>query len=573
MRTRLRFSTLSTLRQYVALLRGAACALVVVCTLALGAGAVTGPHAYAAAACSPTTTPTADDTPPADFSSDANIIGNFTAARQAEGCATTFTLPAGFDGLSPQQQMLALFNTERADRGLGALQLDGTLLSQISLNHSREMAQYAYFDHPSPINQPTGVFARFTVNPAIAHASHGEGENISAGQSTAASAVYGFMYQDSQSAWGHRHNILGNFDWVGIGIAPGTPTSPFTPYYTDDFLQDSPATPYTPPATANTNAPSLNAPTLAGSVATVTNVVEQGDPTAITGVVFYTGSIVETGNTFNTVAATNQGNGTWTATLPAGATGALHAIAVDASGNFTDVAIAGATAPGGGTGGTGACTPDGTVCLTSFTASSTAPAAGTSVTLTASTNIDPGPTIWFVDIVDENGAILTSCGSGLSCTATASSAGAATHQYTARLSTSSSSISAGAPTSATVAVTWSAAAGGTGGTGGTAAPGGAGACTPDGTVCLTSFTASSTTPAAGTSVTLTASTNIDPGPTIWFVDIVDENGAILTSCGSGLSCTATASSAGAATHQYTARLSSSSSSITARCRRHPPRSP
>ena len=162
MGTRLRPSTLSTLLQHVFLLRRAACALVVVCTLALGAGAVAGPHAYAAA-CSATTTPTANDTPPADFSSDANIIGNFTAARQAEGCTTAFTLPAGFDGLSPQQQMLALFNTERADRGLGALQLDSTLLSHISLNHSRELAQYGYFDHPSPINQPAGVFARFAI--------------------------------------------------------------------------------------------------------------------------------------------------------------------------------------------------------------------------------------------------------------------------------------------------------------------------------------------------------------------------------------------------------------------------
>ena len=77
-----------------------------------------------------------------------------------------------------------------------------------------------------------------------------------------------------------------------------------------------------------------------------------------------------------------------------------------------------------------------------------------SVTLTSVTNIDPGPTIWFVDIVDENGAILTSCGHGTSCSATASSASAAAHQYTAQLSTSPTSIAGGGPTSTTVAVTW-----------------------------------------------------------------------------------------------------------------------
>ena len=155
MSTRLRQSSPSTLPRFVSQLRRAACALAVVCTVAWIPGAAPFSHAQAATACDPTITPAANDTPAADFSSDANIVSNFSAARQAEGCATPFSLPGNFDSLSPQQQMLALFNTERTDRGLGLLQLDSTLLSRISLNHSREFAQYGYFDHPSPINQPT----------------------------------------------------------------------------------------------------------------------------------------------------------------------------------------------------------------------------------------------------------------------------------------------------------------------------------------------------------------------------------------------------------------------------------
>ena len=75
-------------------------------------GAVPWSTAHAASTCDPTITPTADDTPSAGFDTDTNIISNFTAARQTEGCATPFTLAGNYDSLSPQQQMLALFNTD-----------------------------------------------------------------------------------------------------------------------------------------------------------------------------------------------------------------------------------------------------------------------------------------------------------------------------------------------------------------------------------------------------------------------------------------------------------------------------
>jgi hypothetical protein len=91
----------------------------------------------------------------------------------------------------------------------------------------------------------------------------------------------------------------------------------------------------------------------------------------VTGVVFYTNNIVEKGGfqgTFNTVAATQSKPGTWTAQITVNPGDVLHAVAVDGSGNFTDVttpapamnlnpgANAVALPAGGATGGTGMAT-------------------------------------------------------------------------------------------------------------------------------------------------------------------------------------------------------------------------
>jgi len=98
------------------------------------------------------------------------------------------------------------------------------------------------------------------------------------------------------------------------------------------------------------------------------------------------------------------------------------------------------------------CTSD-NVCLTSFTASASSAPVNTNVTLTANTSADVGPTPYYILIVDETGTILTSCSSGASCSTTVTSAVAATHQYTAYLSGSSTSNSANARSS-TVSVSW-----------------------------------------------------------------------------------------------------------------------
>jgi hypothetical protein len=84
------------------------------------------------------------------------------------------------------------------------------------------------------------------------------------------------------------------------------------------------------------------------------------------------------------------------------------------------------------------------------------------------------------------------------------------------------------------------------------------ACTADvPPLCLTGFTASATLVPLNTAVTLTASTNMDVGPTSDYIDIVDQFGAILASCGSGSSCSATVTANSATTKQYTAYLAQS----------------
>ena len=296
------------------------------------------------------------------WNSDQAIQTNFTSARANEGCSTPLTLPPGFDGMSAQQQMLSLFNSERTARGLPVLQLDSTLASQIALNHNKEMVQYGYFNHSSPINLNFSL--RLTVNPALAYPkSTGTGENIAAGVPNAAAAVYSYMYFDGPGArngacqgtvtwgcWGHRHSVLGNFNWVGIGVTLNATGSQWTNYYTDDFLNM--ASGYAPPATADTNPPLMGQISYSGGNATVTgvavnpmNVNNTGANPAtagITQVVFYVNRInANADGSYNTVVATETapGSRTWAANIVVNPGDVLHAVAVDGSGNYTDMTL------------------------------------------------------------------------------------------------------------------------------------------------------------------------------------------------------------------------------------------
>jgi streptogramin lyase/uncharacterized protein YkwD len=306
------------------------------------------------------------ENPNAAFNTGANVIASFNYARRQEGCDVPLSInQAVYDAASPQQQILLLINAERQDRGLGPLKLDATLLSQIALNHAREVFQYNYFfqnSHSSPINAPNmNTWDRIDFNTAIkSHKSLCCAENISPnntllvpGGDSAAMSAYSLMYNDANSAWGHRQNILGyapratptgpgRYNWIGIGIATGG--GQLGTLRVLDFFEDSPSNPYTPPSQADTQPPSMSPPTIIGAnTVQVTNVKDTPDGSAsgvagVTGVVFYVGSIGYQNGTFTTVSATNLGNGTWQANLPVADVSTLHAVAVDGSGNYTDCA-------------------------------------------------------------------------------------------------------------------------------------------------------------------------------------------------------------------------------------------
>jgi uncharacterized protein YkwD len=275
---------------------------------------------------------------------DKTIEAIFNTARATQGCPA-LVLPATYDGLSYQEKVLWLVNSEREIRAMRPLKLDSTLLSQIALNHSREMASYGYENHNSPIFP---LATRRSVDPTLE--APGFAENISF-VFPASLGVYTWIYNDEASQWGHRMNALNpSFNWVGIGavFAAGSKNEN---YFTADFINQST---YQPPAAADTGAPVLGPVTYANGTASVSGVAESPQnrnykapnpaTVGIARVVFYTNSIVELESggrlegKYNTVAATETAPGTWTAPMTVNAGEVLHAVAVDGSGNFTDSA-------------------------------------------------------------------------------------------------------------------------------------------------------------------------------------------------------------------------------------------
>jgi hypothetical protein len=340
--------------------------------VALSGLTIPGPLRAQPQTCDPVASPSADvelpDNGHGAFDTGAHVIATFNVARQREGCTVSLSIDAtAYDAATPPQQALMLVNAERRDRGLPLLQLDTTVLSQIAHNHSQESAQYGYAGHPSPVNQPGGkndTWDRLVSNPAVQGHASCYAENVyqawseggaDPGFGSAADFIFWSMYQDSGSAWGHRHADLGyfcgnpptfgRFSWVGFGGASATDGSISRFYWTADFLDDAGAAPYAPPATADTTPPTMSAPTIVdGTTVQVTDVRDDSNgaqPGAVTSVVFYVGAAVDRVNNqdiFRTVAATQDpaNPGTWRASLAATDPATLHAVAVDGSGNYRD---------------------------------------------------------------------------------------------------------------------------------------------------------------------------------------------------------------------------------------------
>lgn len=137
--------------------------------------------------------------------------------------------------------------------------------------------------------------------------------------------------------------------------------------------------------------------------------------------------------------------------------------------------------------------------------------------ITATSNADVGPTPYYIEVFDmTNGARLGYCGSGTTCAFNTSQSIATTHQFAAYISPYTTSI----PSSGVQAVsgrslvTWA----------------------------NTGYRVSLTAPAFtfGNSATATATSNINVGPTPYWIQIFNQNtGARIAVCGSGTTCSAT----------------------------------
>jgi uncharacterized protein YkwD len=122
---------------------------------------------------------------------------------------------ASVTGPSPREaRLLTLTNGERTLRNARTLIWDATLCDA-ARQHSREMAELAYFDHRSPVRGLETPAERWERANRFAPAEYMIGENI-------------FYGSDPDAAWGHRSlmtspdhraNILNPaFARVGIGV-------------------------------------------------------------------------------------------------------------------------------------------------------------------------------------------------------------------------------------------------------------------------------------------------------------------------------------------------------------------
>lgn len=129
---------------------------------------------------------------------------------------------------SPEvRQVLALTNRERLKAGLPALRLDPEL-SRAAQAHAEDMARRRYLSHLSPEGE--------RVPARIARTSFGSwtacGENIAAGQPTAAEAVAAWMESP-----GHRANILSAwYAEMGVGVVYD-PAAPYVRYWVQVFAR------------------------------------------------------------------------------------------------------------------------------------------------------------------------------------------------------------------------------------------------------------------------------------------------------------------------------------------------
>ncbi|MGD8604842.1 MAG: CAP domain-containing protein [Anaerolineales bacterium] len=170
--------------------------------------------------------------------------------------AEPFDPPQSFCPTTLELEILDLINAERAGQGLPPLAFDGRL-GQASRLHSQDMADNNFFSHTG--SDGSTFDERIS---AAGYTWYSAAENIAAGYPDAASVVQGWM-----NSPGHRANILGDYEHIGVGYAYNA-GSTYGRYYTTDFGNTTDAleppdcgTP-TPSATVTTTATATSTPTV-----------------------------------------------------------------------------------------------------------------------------------------------------------------------------------------------------------------------------------------------------------------------------------------------------------------------
>jgi uncharacterized protein YkwD len=172
----------------------------------------------------------------------AAVQSRFNAARDNENTQLgtsiqMLTLPsqAVWDNMGDGERALWLMNRERIDRAIAPLDSTEPNVTGVAQDYAQFLMDNDLFSHDADGRTP---WERLMSNPAI-NACHDPFmvENLAVlwgGWSLAVErAVYLWMYDDSGSAWGHRHNILwypyndnsgpvGKEAFLGIGRATGT---------------------------------------------------------------------------------------------------------------------------------------------------------------------------------------------------------------------------------------------------------------------------------------------------------------------------------------------------------------
>lgn len=122
---------------------------------------------------------------------------------------------------SLELQVIDLANSVRAQRNLNKLSFSEKATVS-SRKHSQDMLEKDYFDHVNKENK--NPFDRMKSEGIVYL---GAAENIAAGQTSAIYAHEAWMNSE-----GHRKNILGNYNNIGVGVSFG---GYYSLYYTQNF--------------------------------------------------------------------------------------------------------------------------------------------------------------------------------------------------------------------------------------------------------------------------------------------------------------------------------------------------